>query len=107
MKHALAIAAAVLVASTTFGVAQGVCRNYGPQAPRDISVKAGENPLNFQIAPPSNKMNLCNIHFHANAEHKGPGFSIQASNASHHGFQCNQTSKLTAAELKVPEGGGC
>ena len=56
----------------------GICEGYGPQTPRDISKKSGINRRVFTLAPPYKKMNLCNIHTHTNAEHKGPGFSIFA-----------------------------
>ena len=46
-------------------------KGFGPQAPRDIDLKKGTNNREFSIAPDSRKMNLCNIHFHKNAEHKG------------------------------------
>ena len=44
------------------------CVGYGPQTPRDIDSVAGTNARSFSLAPPSTEMNLCNIHFHANAE---------------------------------------
>ncbi|SLN29548.1 hypothetical protein OCH7691_00999 [Oceanibacterium hippocampi] len=82
-----------------------ICQGYGPQAPRDISSKAGTNPRTFTFAPPASEMNLCNIHFHTNAEHKGPGFSISAGDGEHGGFRCNGTADLTAAELEDPFNG--
>jgi hypothetical protein len=44
-------------------------------------------------------MNLCNIHFHKNAEHKGPGFSVFAGSGTYGGYQCNEREALTPAEL--------
>lgn len=35
-------------------------------------------------------------------EHKGPGFSIFAGKGKHGGYQCNDSAKLSAAELKAP-----
>ena len=48
-------------------------KGFGPQSPRDIDAVAGSNPRSFNDAPASKEMNLCNIHFHKNAEHKGGG----------------------------------
>lgn len=50
-------------------------------------------------------MNLCNIHFHTNAEHKGPGFSVSAGAGEHGGFKCNETPGLAKAELEDPSHG--
>ncbi|MDX8382892.1 MAG: delta-class carbonic anhydrase, partial [Ghiorsea sp.] len=46
-------------------------KGFGPQSPRDIDAVAGNNKRTFSQAPASTEMNLCNIHFHKNAEHKG------------------------------------
>mgnify|MGYP007004375204 CR=1 FL=1 len=62
-------------------------KGFGPQAPRDVSSKKGANKIAFAIAPPSSKMNLCNIHFHRNAEHKGGEFTKFAGNGDGHGYQ--------------------
>ena len=40
-------------------------------------------------------MNLCNIHFHEAAEHKGPGFSEAAA---HGGFKCNGSTPSTSGK---------
>ncbi|MEE9454688.1 MAG: delta-class carbonic anhydrase [Paracoccaceae bacterium] len=92
-----------------FGVvgasAQDFCRGYGPQSPRDISQNAGANGQLFTPAPPSESMNLCNIHSHTNAEHKGPGFEVFAGKGPHGGYQCTETPNLTASELKNPNTG--
>jgi hypothetical protein len=85
--------------------AANFCNGYGPQTPRDISSHAGSNPRSFSMAPSSEDLNLCNIHFHTNAEHKGPGFSVFAGGGKYGGFKCNATSKLTKAELKDPTNG--
>lgn len=84
-----------------------VCQKYGPQAPRDITEKEGTNPRIFSLAPPARALNLCNIHFHANAEHKGPGFAVFAGAGEHGGYQCNDSAKLSKAELTAPEHGAC
>ena len=89
--------------------AQGaeVCQKYGPQTPRDISRKDGTNARVFPLAPPPSALNLCNIHFHAQAEHKGPGFAVSAGTGEHGGFKCNDSTKLTPAELTAPQGNVC
>lgn len=100
-------------AAFAFGLACGpalsadICQNYGPQTPRDITSKNGTNPRVFPIAPAPGKMNLCNIHFHTQAEHKGPGFKIFAGSGEHGGYKCNGSNKLTKAELKVPAHSAC
>ncbi|MDE0190089.1 MAG: delta-class carbonic anhydrase, partial [Gammaproteobacteria bacterium] len=50
------------------------------------------------------EMNLCNIHTHTNAEHKGPGFSVFVSDADDGGFACNETSDLSDEELAAAPG---
>ena len=86
-------------------MAANLCNGYGPQAPRDISSNAGSKASSFSIAPSYENMNLCNIHFHTNAEHKGPGFSASAGGGKYGGFKCNATSKLAETELKDPTNG--
>jgi Delta carbonic anhydrase len=85
--------------------AGAICQGFGPQAPRDITSKAGTNPRVFSLAPPASQMNLCNIHIHSNAEHKAPGFSVFAGEGVHGGYRCNETASLTAAELENPTHG--
>jgi hypothetical protein len=99
----LALAAATGFASTA--PAQELCQGYGPQTPRDISDVTGSNKRVFSLAPPASEMNLCNIHTHTNAEHKGPGFSVFVSDADDGGYQCNDASELTAEELTDPTNG--
>ena len=76
-------------------------KGYGPQAPRNIDLKNGNNHRIFNEAPSSTKMNLCNIHFHKNAEHKGGEFTKYAGNGDGHGYQSGYrfTGNLTAKEL--------
>jgi len=85
--------------------AQDICQGFGPQTPRDISDKVGTNARAFTLAPAPETMNLCNIHTHTNAEHKGPSFSVFAGDGEHGGYQCNETPNLTAAELADPTHG--
>jgi hypothetical protein len=77
-------------------------KGFGPQSPRDIDAVSGNNPRLFNSAPAYTEMNLCNIHFHKNAEHKGGEFSKYAGNGDGHGFQSGfkYSGKLSAAELK-------
>ena len=82
-----------------------LCRGFGPQAPRDISNTKGTNPQSFPFAPPSTELNLCNIHTHTNAEHKGPGFSAFVGDGEHGGYKCNESGYLNAAELEDPTHG--
>lgn len=78
-----------------------LCLTMGPQTPRDIASKTGLNKTMFGMAPASTAMNLCNIHTHTNAEHKGPGFNVFVNNSDSGGYACNGTADLTAAE-KAP-----
>lgn len=73
---------------------------FGPQSPRDINVVAGHNPRAFQSAPAHSAMNLCNIHFHENAEHKGGEFTTYAGNGDGHGYGTGYKydGKLSASE---------
>jgi len=61
-------------------------KGFGPQAPRDIDSVDGSNMRDFNVAPASTEMSLCNIHFHKNAEHKGKNFSVYAGNGNGHGY---------------------
>lgn len=74
---------------------------FGPQAPRDIDATAGKNDRAFGIAPPSDQMNLCNIHFHENAEHKGGEFTTYAGNGDGEGYGTGYaySGTLTGAEM--------
>ncbi|MCY4013140.1 MAG: delta-class carbonic anhydrase [Gammaproteobacteria bacterium] len=81
-----------------------LCVHMGPQTPRDIASATGLNMEAFPLAPPASEMNLCNIHTHTNAEHKGPGFSVFVSNADDGGFACNETPNLSDAELAPAPG---
>ena len=76
----------------------------GPQSPRDIDNTAGENKSIFSMAPNSDVMNLCNIHFHVNAEHKAAAYSILDEGEAG-GYKCDIA--LSEAELAAPEGDIC
>jgi len=87
-----------------------VCQGYGPQTPRDIDNTTGTNKRIFSLAPSYTEMNLCNIHFHNNAEHKAKAFSIYAGagDKGHGGgYQCNMSKTLSKAELSKPSGEVC
>lgn len=75
-------------------------KGFGPQSPRDIDDTEGKNSRTFYPAPAHTQMNLCNIHLHKNAEHKGGEFSRQAANGR--GFVYSGT--LDKRELR-PVGG--
>ncbi|QIL42938.1 hypothetical protein G7045_00955 [Acidovorax sp. HDW3] len=87
--------------------AQTAGQGYGPQAPRDLAVAAGSNPITFAKAPAHTAMNLCNIHLHQNAEHKGGEFTQYAGNGDGAGFGTGYrySGALTPAEL-APLGAG-
>ncbi len=74
----------------------------GPQSPRDIDAADGVNKRLFSAAPVYSAMNLCNIHFHKNAEHKGGEFTKYAGNGDGQGYQSGYkfSGNFTAAELK-------
>lgn len=61
-------------------------KGFGPQAPRDIDSRAGSNRTRFTLAPAYTEMNLCNIHMHENAEHKGGDFTTFAGYGDGKGF---------------------
>lgn len=84
-----------------------VCNGFGPQTPRDIDNLSGGNQRVFSIAPDHEQMNLCNIHFHTGAEHRGKEFSIKVSDAKGGGYACGISQSLTKAELKAPKENYC
>lgn len=76
-------------------------KGFGPQSPRDIDSASGDNPVIFSPAPAYAKMNLCNIHFHKNAEHKGGEFTKYVGNGDGEGYHTGYeySGRLTDAEL--------
>ncbi len=76
-------------------------KGFGPQSPRDIDSIQGNNQRAFGAAPAYTSMNLCNIHFHKNAEHKGGEFAKYAGNGDGHGYNSGYvySGKLSKAEL--------
>jgi len=99
------VALGAILQVITSASSQELCVGYGPQAPRDIAAKSGTNAREFALAPEASKMNLCNIHTHTNAEHKGPGFTVHARSGEHGGYKCNGTAELTKEELRDPSDG--
>ena len=89
----------VKAAATAPAASGDLCLTMGPQTPRDIASKDGLNTTTFAVAPPSTEMNLCNIHTHTNAEHKGPGFSVFVNDSDYGGYACDGSGDLTEAEL--------
>jgi hypothetical protein len=101
----------VVVALVSHAIPAAACKGFGPQTPRDIDHKAGHNKRIFSATPNYKEMNLCNIHFHNNAEHKAKAFSIYAGAGEGHGdhggkgggYQCQISKSLTPAELTPPQ----
>ena len=80
-------------------------KGFGPQSPRDIDQLAGNNSRIFEKAPPYTQMNLCNIHFHENAEHRGGQFTEYAGNGDGHGYGTGyKFSGVLSAEELAPVG---
>ncbi|MEM7506465.1 MAG: delta-class carbonic anhydrase [Pseudomonadota bacterium] len=84
---------------------------FGPQAPRDIDAIEGTNLRSFEAAPSHTAMNLCNIHFHESAEHRGGEFTTYRGNGDGKGAGTGfvYSGTLSEAELaplgrKVGEG---
>ena len=61
-------------------------KGFGPQSPRDIDSVEGNNSIAFSQAPAYADMNLCNIHFHKNAEHSGGEFKSFAGRGDGRGY---------------------
>ncbi len=76
-------------------------KGFGPQSPRDLTVVDGANPIDFGEAPEFTAMNLCNIHFHEGAEHRGGEFTTYAGNGDGQGFGSGfkYDGQLSEAEL--------
>lgn len=90
---------------TAISSSEALCTDFGPQTPRDISSILGTNPVKFDLAPSYKEMNLCNIHTHTNAEHKGPGFRVFVNDSDNGGYACNDRDSLSAEELRDPANG--
>lgn len=109
-RLAVSIASLLLVATAApIGASEHgsheVCTGFGPQTPRDIDSLHGENARVFPLAPDREELNLCNIHFHANAEHKARDFALYAGSGKDgygSGYRCAMGESLTADELRAP-----
>jgi hypothetical protein len=77
-------------------------KGFGPQSPRDIESSKGKNRVHFDEAPKRSQMNLCNIHFHEGAEHKGGQFKVYEGNGNGKGFGTGfkYSGTLSKAELQ-------
>lgn len=109
MRFTKLFAAGILAASLSAAPAYAElkCSEAGPQTPRDITSATGTNEVTFDMAPSHTEMNLCNIHTHTNAEHKGPDFSVFVNDSDYGGYACNETSSLSKEQLMDPfEGKG-
>jgi len=101
-EHQHSVADSV-IAEQRLNLAQNTeTKGFGPQSPRDIDQAAGENTLYFSAAPAYQDMNLCNIHFHKNAEHRGGEFTVYAGNGDGKGYQSGYkyAGELTKGELE-------
>lgn len=86
-------------------------KGFGPQAPRDLGTMEGENARAFNAAPAHTVMNLCNIHFHEGAEHKGGSFTTYRGNGDGAGWGTGfaydgELSDAEKAPLDAPIGTG-
>jgi hypothetical protein len=79
---------------------------FGPQAPRDINEVAGDNARIFSPAPAYTEMNLCNIHFHEGAEHRGGDYTTFAGPGNGLGYDTGYLydGELTEDELAPYDG---
>lgn len=75
-------------------------QGFGPQSPRDIDMPIGANLRVFGLAPDPMRMNLCDIHLHEGAEHRGGEFTAYAGNGDGAG---NGTGYLYAGQLSAEE----
>ncbi|MFT6285075.1 MAG: hypothetical protein ACJAXM_001554 [Arenicella sp.] len=84
-------------------------KGFGPQSPRDIDQDYGSNTRHFSMGPNRSQLNLCNIHFHKNAEHSGGEFTIHAGNGDGKGSNTGfvYKGKLSSAQLKPVSGKIC
>lgn len=84
-------------------------QGFGPQSPRDIDVITGSNSISFSEAPAYSEMNLCNIHIHESAEHKGGEFTRYTGNGDGNGYGTGYeySGTLTDAELAPVENAIC
>ena len=105
----LALAPAVHAEPTSSAALVEACEGFGPQTPRDIDSAHGENPRVFNLGPNAAQMNLCNIHFHKNAEHKATDYNVWAGAGDDKGigggYKCS--GELSEAESAAYSGNVC
>jgi hypothetical protein len=82
------------------------CIGAGPQSPRDIDSRAGSNSVILNPAPAIKDLNLCDVHFHRNAEHKSAAYSTFVEDGDHSGWAC-QESAPGRLSMKHAEYNGC
>lgn len=84
-------------------------KGFGPQSPRDIDDLSGANTVVFGLSPSYKQMNLCNIHFHKNAEHRGGDFTTWAGIGNGKGMDTGYkyNGKLSSSEKKPLAEGVC
>ncbi len=99
--HATGVADDVIASQRAALAASTDGAGYGPQSPRDLDTAAGSNARAFGAAPDASAMNLCDIHFHENAEHRGGNFTTYAGNGDGKGYGTGfrYDGTLTEAEL--------
>ena len=99
--HNKAVSDAVIVEQRSNLAESTAGKGFGPQSPRDLRTRSGENPIEFSEAPDSDEMNLCNIHFHESAEHAGGEFTKYAGNGDGKGWDTGfvYSGELSSAEL--------
>lgn len=104
-EHAAPVGDDVIAAQRTALDENTKGKGFGPQSPRDIDSKGGSDDIVFSQAPAYTAMNLCNIHFHKNAEHKGGQFTTYAGNGDGHGNMSGYkyNGHLTSAEMAATE----
>ena len=83
--HGDAVSYAV-IAEQRVTLANSLDGSEGAQAPRDIDSITGGNSKVTHTAPAYTGMNLCDIHFHISAEHKGGEFTTYAGNGNGEGY---------------------
>ncbi len=104
-QHAKAVPDSVIAEQRANLAANTAGKGFGPQSPRDLRTQSGRNKIEFSEAPDYDEMNLCNIHFHKNAEHAGGEFTTYAGNGNGKGFHTGfvYDGSLSEAELSPYE----
>jgi hypothetical protein len=100
-QHAKAVPDSVIAEQRANLAKNTAGKGFGPQSPRDLRTLSGDNPIEFSEAPDYDEMNLCNIHFHKNAEHAGGEFTTYAGNGNGKGYHTGYVydGSLSEAEL--------